>query len=104
MSDAVTVELRLCDDDGMVSEEIAPDGAPESYIGRLNRLKRDFASNWPETRYEGEPFSCSGSQTFPGVIVRCSNPSHRPVAAFVSVPISVNVEPGETHTIQRTFS
>lgn len=81
MSDPHRVGLRLCDEDGMVSHKkaLVPEGgidSGETYIDRLNRLKSLFAPNYPDTHYDGDPFPCTGSATFPGVTAVCDNPVH----------------------------
>lgn len=77
------VELRLCDEEGLVSRQkaIRPERSvsqDETYIERLNRLKSEFSATWPENRYDGEPFHCTGSATFPNLTVVCDNPIHHP--------------------------
>lgn len=79
------IVLRLCDEEGMVSNETArwpaeSQGLPEEmYIERCNRLKEAFTADEPETIYDGAPFECTGSMTFPEVTITCDNPIHQPM-------------------------
>lgn len=88
LTDPYTMELRLCDDHGMVSHERAelPDDrapgvsvpAPESYLDRLNRL-RALSLDGGEKPYETitEPFACTGHAHLAGEHIRCTSPAHQ---------------------------
>lgn len=75
-----TMELRLCDDDGIVSHEPVdePGGTLDgSYLERLNRLRNmtlRARGDKPETITE--PFTCTGSAHLAGEHMRCTSPAH----------------------------
>jgi hypothetical protein len=72
MSDhqASTMDLRLCDDAGMVAGK---------YLDVLNRL-RGLSGKQP---YEGKPFPCTGSAHLAGEHIRCVSTAHlRPLDAL----------------------
>lgn len=72
--DPYTMELRLCDDEGMVSHERQDGhdgpGTGATYIETLNFLKP------VDGQYTGEPFQCTGSAHLGGKHVRCTSPAH----------------------------
>lgn len=73
-----TMEMRLCDDAGMVSHEpLSGDdkSACVSYLHRLNHL-RSLSGHAP---YDGEPFPCTGSAHLAGEHIKCTSPAHSPV-------------------------
>lgn len=71
-----TMELRLCDDEGMVSHETAPDCVPtKSYLDKLNMLRR-HTKPFDEHRPVDEPFPCTGSAHLAGEHIRCTSPAH----------------------------
>lgn len=76
MNDSYTVEMRLCDDAGMVSHELREGhktGAIiQSYLDFLNNLR--FMTG--VERYEGKPFHCTGSAHLAGEHIRCTSPAH----------------------------
>jgi hypothetical protein len=73
-SDPYTMEMRLCDDAGMVSHERHPsESNPEggaTYLEMLNYLKP------PDRQYHGDPFECTGSAHLGGKHIRCTSPAH----------------------------
>jgi hypothetical protein len=75
-ADAYTMELRLCDDTGMVSLEAAPDCTPpKTYLDVLNVLRshtKPFGEHKPVT----ESFACTGSAHLAGQHIRCTSPAH----------------------------
>lgn len=92
LPDPYTMDARLCDDTGMVSDERVPPGAagtafdPElTYRQLLNNLRGH--TGLPP--YTGPAFACTGSAHLAREHVRCTNPVHRygPSArAQVAVP------------------
>lgn len=82
--DPYTTEIRLCDDDGIVSHERVEPGSPGTafdpdltYFKMLNNLR--LANTDPDTRkpYKGEPFQCTGSAHLAGTHIRCTSPAHQ---------------------------
>lgn len=82
--DPYTAEARLCDDDGVVSDNPVTPGAPGTavspgltYRQLLNNLRRHKGME----PYTGEPFRCTGSAHLAGEHFRCTSPAHgwRPV-------------------------
>lgn len=63
-NDSFTMELRLCDDEGMVSGE---------YLAKLNHL-RNLSGHQP---YVGKPFPCTGSAHLAGEHIKCINEYHK---------------------------
>lgn len=75
MSD-YTMDMRLCDDEGMISTRPIADGLPAeqtSYLDRLNHLR----SLGGDSRYEGGPVPCTGNAHLAYEHIRCTNPRHR---------------------------
>lgn len=79
MPDPYTMEARLCDDRGMVSDERVPPGNPGTifdpeltYRALLNSLRA--YTDLPA--YLGEPFACTGSAHLARQHVRCTSPAH----------------------------
>jgi hypothetical protein len=77
--DPYTMEMRLCDDEGMVSEAtlVDPPGSPVTvdltYMGRFKRLRALGGKPW-----DGEPFHCTGSaHIIPGEHIRCTSLAHQ---------------------------
>lgn len=66
---------RLCDGDGIVSQELAdpqPLGDETlTYLGLHNRLAA-LSGHGPQT----DPFTCSGSAHYAGEHIRCTSPAH----------------------------
>lgn len=83
-SDAYTMEARLCDAAGMVSDErVEPPNAfapGMTYLQQLNNLRRRSG----HAPYEGEPFPCTGSAHLAGEHIRCTCATHH-----VTVPLGV---------------
>lgn len=82
--DPFTMEVRLCDDNGMVSDERVEPGSPGTvfdpdltYRKLLNNLRARNGSADTRKPYEGEPFACTGSAHAAGEHVRCTSPAHR---------------------------
>lgn len=82
-ADPYTMEVRLCDDDGMVSDVRVAPGSPGTafdpdltYRKLLNNLRRRNRSPDHRGPYEGEPFPCTGSAHVAGRHVRCTSPTH----------------------------
>lgn len=70
------MDARLCDDDGVVSDEhVTPSNALNptlTYRGLLNNLRR-VSGHEP---YQGKPFTCTGSAHLAGEHIRCTSPAH----------------------------
>lgn len=94
MTDPYTMEVRLCDDDGMVSDERVEPGSPGTQFDpdltyrKLHNNLRARNTN-PDTRkpYEGPPFVCTGHAHLGGEHIRCTGPAH-------AVPVSTVVVAG----------
>lgn len=97
MSDPYTIELRLCDADGMVSHRPIQDESKtldKSYLDRLNRLRNETLirqGNKPQT--VTEPFICTGHAHLFGEHIRCTSPAHN-----VEMPSTVLYEVVPTAT------
>ena len=75
-TDPYTMELRLCDDAGMVSNEAAPDCQPaKTYLDVINTLRR-HTKPFGEHKPVEEPFACTGSAHLAGWHIRCTSPAH----------------------------
>lgn len=84
-TDPFTMDLRLCDDGGLVSHEpIDEPPGPRgksldgSYLARLNRLRnlsRTARGDKPE--FVTEPFTCTGDAHLAGEHFRCTSPAHK---------------------------
>lgn len=83
MIDDYTMEMRLCDDAGMVSDTPVEPGSPGTvinpdltYLKLLNNLR---ARTGPlgEHKPVTEPFTCTGSAHLAGEHIRCTNRVHR---------------------------
>lgn len=82
-TETYTLELRLCDDAGMVSDEPVEPGSPGTLVSPdltyrklLNNMRA--RNNNPDARrpYEGAPFPCTGSAHLAGEHIRCTSPAH----------------------------
>lgn len=77
-SNPPTWETRLCDDQGMVSHEVAVHvlgAAPISYLDAHNNMSAYHAyGSYPPL--VTEPFFCTGSAHFGGMHIRCTSPAH----------------------------
>lgn len=86
------MERRLCDDDGMVSEQPCTEEnlfAPGvSYLGQINNL-RAHGGHPPVA----VPFACTGSAHLVGEHIRCTSPAHIRVGA-----VSRRNSPSVVHT------
>lgn len=96
MTDPYTSSARLCDDDGLVSDERVPAGDPGTefdpeltYRKLLNNL-RAYTGLPP---YEGEPFHCTGSVHLAGEHMRCTGPAHVRAMHAALVESGVRTDP-----------
>lgn len=90
-----TMEVRLCDDNGMVSDERVEPGAPGTvfdpeltYLKLLNNLRAQTARLRGDGRFDPttEPFPCTGSAHQAGEHIKCTSPAHdRPTAPTYGV-------------------
>ncbi|MDQ3933409.1 MAG: hypothetical protein M3340_02120 [Actinomycetota bacterium] len=84
MSDPYTMEVRLCDDAGMVSNERVKPGSPGTafdpdltYLRLHNNLAARNTN--PDTRKPvTEPYACTGHAHLAGEHIRCTSPAHAP--------------------------
>lgn len=71
-----TLEMRLCDDDGMVSRAQTEHGVTGlTYLDVLNNLRAHTSPQGEHKRIE-EPFACTGSAHLAGEHIRCTSPAH----------------------------
>lgn len=89
MSDDFTIELRLCDDDGMVSNAPIEDVGPtldKSYLERHNRLAHlgDWGRGERPRPDVVEPYTCTGSAHLAGEHIRCTSTAHQQRVYFDS--------------------
>lgn len=76
MTAEYTVDMRLCDDDGMVSHQLRSDRTrPQTYLEVLNML-RAHTKPFGEHKPVQEPFPCTGSAHLAGYHLRCTSPAH----------------------------
>lgn len=80
MTDPYTMDARLCDDAGMVSDQPVDPGnlgsnldSQLTYRKQLNNLRAQ--TGLPP--YTGEAFSCTGSAHLARQHIRCTSPAHR---------------------------
>lgn len=85
MNDDYTMDMRLCDDDGMVSGKEVKDDLGQmkpgaSYLDRLNHLRSLSAFARGEEHFERvtESFTCTGHAHLAGEHIRCTSPAHDP--------------------------
>lgn len=78
-----TMELRLCDDAGMVSDTPVEPGSPGTRISpdlTYLKLHNNLAARNrnPDARkpWTGPPFVCTGSAHLAGEHIRCTSPAH----------------------------
>ncbi len=84
MDDPFTMELRLCDNAGFVSDERVEDGSPGTvldpdltYRKLLNNLRAHNSNPDARAPWEGDPFPCTGSAHAAGEHIRCTSPAHK---------------------------
>lgn len=88
-SDPYTMEMRLCDDDGMVSHQavfepgrVSPSADP-SYLERLNRLRNmSRTAHGDKPEFIDEPFACTGNAHLAAQHIRCTSPAHEQVTTL----------------------
>jgi hypothetical protein len=79
MTDPYTTEARLCDDNGMVSDEHVAAGAPGTILDpelTYRRLLNNLRGHTGLPAWTGEPFACTGSAHLAREHIRCTNPIH----------------------------
>lgn len=81
--DPYTIELRLCDDGGMVSHNFPGDPEHGSYLDRLNYLRAQTGLR-DEHLPVKDPFACTGNAHLAGHHVRCTSPAHAPRTVSVT--------------------
>lgn len=83
MTDPYDMDLRLCDDEGVVSHEAISeerDTLDPSYIERHLRLQRmtdrgrEYLKSHPDSVKGG--WCCTGHAHYAGLHIRCSSPFH----------------------------
>jgi hypothetical protein len=90
-SDPYTMDVRLCDDAGMVSEEPVADrklleAEGTTYLDRLHnfRVRTALARGNKVPEKVTAPFTCTGHAHLMAEHMRCTSPAHqRPVVGFV---------------------
>lgn len=96
-TDPYTMEVRLCDDRGLVSDERVEAGSPGTrlapdltYRKMLNNLRALNGNPDARVPYEGEPFVCTGSAHAAGEHIRCTSPAHQmPVTDLHSARVAL---------------
>jgi hypothetical protein len=88
------IEIRLCDDNGLVSDEKVEPGSPGTifdpeltYRKLLNNLRARNSDPDARAPYTDEPFVCTGSAHLAGQVFRCTNPAHMPDAYKFDDPL-----------------
>lgn len=77
--DAYTASARLCDDDGLVSDECVPPGEPGTALDpglTYRRLLDNLRAVTGLPSYEGVTFRCTGSAHLAGEHFHCTSPAH----------------------------
>lgn len=80
-TDPYTMEARLCDDDGMVSDVRVPLGQPGTALDpelTYRRLLDNLRAVRGLPRYTGPAFGCTGSAHLAAEHIRCTSPAHQP--------------------------
>lgn len=74
-----TMQIRMCDDDGMVSDEPAPPYPLNlTWLQMFNNMRRYLDLRSEEVT---EPFHCTGSAHLGGQHILCTSPAHERIAA-----------------------
>lgn len=69
--DPYTMDLRLCDDNGLVSDEpVDGKDGNRSYLYQLNVMKP------ADRQWTGGAFACTGHAHLAGEHIRCTSPAH----------------------------
>lgn len=90
--DPYTMELPLCDDSGMVSDEQVP-GTDFSYLARHRHLQgmtkrgQEYLKAHPEIGEKS--WTCTGHAHLAGEHIRCTSPAHQSLPSTMSSPIFV---------------
>lgn len=74
-----TAEVRLCDDNGMVSDERVRGGSPGTTLDpklTYRQLLNNLRGHTGLAPYTGDPFTCTGSAHLAREHFRCTNPRH----------------------------
>lgn len=79
---AFTMEVRLCDEQGVVGHDQYAGRFDGTYLEFMNHL-RSMTSLPP---YEGAPLACTGSAHLAGERIRCTSPYHLAVKALEEIP------------------
>lgn len=91
LDDPYTMEMRLCDDDGMVSdapivEDILMATSDRSYLERLNRLiNMGRGARGDKPRFIEKPFACTGDAHLIAEHIRCTSPAHQRPAPILDL-------------------
>lgn len=74
--DPYTTETRLCDDAGMVSDELVT--PPNEFNPQLTyrQMLNNLRAHTGLAPYEGEPYPCTGSAHLAREHIRCTSPAH----------------------------
>lgn len=88
MDDPFTLETRLCDDAGMVSDTPVDPPRPINpgltYLGLMNSwVERTRALRGDKHEPIAEPFACTGHAHLIGEHIRCTSPAHTKVVGEV---------------------
>lgn len=78
-ADRYTMDARLCDDAGMISDEHVTLGAPGATFDpelTYRRLLNNLRAHTGLAPYTGPPIGCTGSAHLAGEHIRCTNPRH----------------------------
>jgi hypothetical protein len=94
MSDDFDIDIRLCDDDGRVSDEPieGEHTLDESYIARHLRLQRmtergrEFLKLHPNVEEGG--WGCTGHAHLAGIHILCTSPAHLRTGTAAPVMVS----------------
>lgn len=74
-----TMDARLCDDAGMISDEPVTPGAPGTQFDpqlTYRKLLNNLRAHTGLAPYTGAPITCTGSAHLAGEHIRCTNPRH----------------------------
>ena len=98
-ADPFTLTMRLCDDEGMVSDAPVDDPRTprthdKSYRERLNRLRAMSRTLDPLKPYTGPAFSCTGNAHLAGEHILCTSPAH---TSLVAEPFDLLADQGDNH-------
>lgn len=100
--DPYTMDMRLCDDGGMVSHNLVDDDKPKgdkTYLDRHNRLARMRSVGQEPRPPITKPFACTGDAHLAGAHIRCTSYAH--AVSYAQCMIQFPIASAGTATIRK---